>query len=578
MKWLKKEDNICLIVLTIIYIVFTAMFWGRFGNPIVDSGREAFIPYAMAYLGKVLFKDLICIYGPLPYYLNAFIFKIFSPHLNVLYFLGAFASYIFLTVGYLITKRFLGAKCGLVLSLAMLFTCIYKPVVTNFIFPYSYAMVYALAFSGVYILFVLKFIEKKDVKYLYLSALFLSFCLLSKYDFAPCALILPIVIFLYKKSLAVKDIIRCGLIFFAPVLFVLFIMLIQGVGLGDIAFNFKMMSNMAHSPSLFYFYSNYTGYTFSVKKFTVLLPFFVKYLLTFVLIFGIGFYLSRIKNTAIRYFVIFFVGVFCLFAMSPGVLKNQTMFVFLPLVLVFYLVYKFIRLGLQKKLNKLSDFEIEEYIFIIFALLVSLKSLFMLDPGVYGTYYISLIFPAFCVMLSIMFKNAKKEARTGIGLINLVLFALFFSINTQLIFGEVKYPIKTPAGTIYSEYPTASAIGEALPFFQNLKEDEDFIVLPEGLFLNFAFKGDYKFFNTSFIPLDFDAYGEDYLVKAFLANLPKYVLLTNRNTVDYAKSYICKDYGQKLCEIISDKYTFKRTFGDKTNPAFFMMLLFERKD
>ncbi len=578
MNWFKKEQNIYFVILTIVYIVFTAIFWGRFGNPIVDSGREAFIPYSMAYLGKILFKDLICIYGPLPYYLNAFVLKVFGPHLNVMYFLGAFASYVFLVFGYLIAKRFLGAKCSLIFSLAMLFTCIYKPVITNFIFPYSYAMVYALAFSMVYIFFILKYIEKKETKYLYLSALFLSLCVLSKYDFAPCILILASVAFLYRKNLGIANIFKFCLVFFAPFFLILLIMLFQGVHLSNLLFNFKMMSNMAHSPSLAYFYSNYTGYIFSFKKINFLFPHFVKYLLTFTLIFGIGFYSARIKNKLGRYAIFLLIAAFCLAALSPIVLKNQTMFALLPLLLVFYILYKLVRLFIQKRFLALSNFEIEQYVFILFAILVSFKSFFMLDPGVYGTYYIPIVFLATCVVLSIMFKGAPKETKTGIGLINLVLFVLFLSINTQLIFGEVKFPIKTPSGTIYVESLTAPAIAESLPFFYNLKEDEDFLILPEGLFLNFAFRKDYKYFNTSFIPLDFDAYGEDYLLKGFLADLPKYVLVTNRNTADYAKPFLCKDYGHRLCEIISEKYTFRRTFGSKTNPALFMMLLFERND
>ena len=94
---LKSVDKY-FIILSVFFFVFLILYWGRFGDPVIDCGREAYIPYAMTDLGKVLFKDIICIYGPVPYYLNALIVKFLGANLNTMYLIGAFLSYIFLVL------------------------------------------------------------------------------------------------------------------------------------------------------------------------------------------------------------------------------------------------------------------------------------------------------------------------------------------------------------------------------------------------------------------------------------------------------------------------------------------------
>ena len=101
---------------------------------------------------------------------------------------------------------------------------------------------------------------------------------------------------------------------------------------------------------------------------------------------------------------------------------------------------------------------------------------------------------------------------------------------------------------------------------------------------NFILKKDYPYFNTSFTPLDFDAYGETYLTERVLANLPDNILFLSRDYSDYGKTFLCKDFGLEFCTKINDRYTFVRSFiGNHTlnkqnDPYYgYQMYLFERK-
>ena len=57
-----------------ILLIFT-IFYGKFGDIIVDSFREAYISEQVAN-GQILYKNIFSIYAPFAYLFNALIFKI----------------------------------------------------------------------------------------------------------------------------------------------------------------------------------------------------------------------------------------------------------------------------------------------------------------------------------------------------------------------------------------------------------------------------------------------------------------------------------------------------------------------
>src|SRR5260221_14691922 len=61
--------------------------WGHWGDFAVDSGRELYVP-AEILKGKMLFRDLWYMYGPLVPYVKAFLFRIFGVQLTVLFVFG----------------------------------------------------------------------------------------------------------------------------------------------------------------------------------------------------------------------------------------------------------------------------------------------------------------------------------------------------------------------------------------------------------------------------------------------------------------------------------------------------------
>ena len=124
------------------------------------------------------------------------------------------------------------------------------------------------------------------------------------------------------------------------------------------------------------------------------------------------------------------------------------------------------------------------------------------------------------------------------------------------------------------EKQNALALGEAISYLSNHSaKDDSLLVLPEGIMINYLTQKKWDFYQTSFIPLDFDTFGEDNIIKDVTNKRPDFIMFIKRDTSEYGKEYICKDYGIKTCKYIAKNYSFEGAFGEK-----FRVFLFKQKD
>ena len=104
MKSLKY--NWQLILFNAIILLTFIISYGHFGDIMVDSFSEAYIPSEII-KGQVLYKNIFTIYAPFSYLFNALLFKIFGVHLSVLYGAGLCATYGILNIVFAIANRFM---------------------------------------------------------------------------------------------------------------------------------------------------------------------------------------------------------------------------------------------------------------------------------------------------------------------------------------------------------------------------------------------------------------------------------------------------------------------------------------
>ena len=125
---------------TLVMLAFT-IFFGKFGDVIVDSFREVYISQQIL-SGKVIYKDLFVIYPPLAYLINAILIKIFHNSLNTLYFAGLFCSFGIIYFTFKLGNYFLEKKYSFGICLFLISSLILSPNVFNSFLPYEIVAVY----------------------------------------------------------------------------------------------------------------------------------------------------------------------------------------------------------------------------------------------------------------------------------------------------------------------------------------------------------------------------------------------------------------------------------------------------
>ncbi len=79
-NWIELGGIVGLLVLA---ICFLAISWRRWPDPLIDFGRELYVPWRLSQ-GALLYRDVAEQYGPLSQYFNSILFRCFGPGLMVL--------------------------------------------------------------------------------------------------------------------------------------------------------------------------------------------------------------------------------------------------------------------------------------------------------------------------------------------------------------------------------------------------------------------------------------------------------------------------------------------------------------
>ena len=156
--------------------------WGHWGDIQIDCGREMYVPVAIL-RGRLLYRDIMYQYGPLPPYLQALAFALFGINLNVLYLIG-----MMLVISAALLLFEIGREFHLVIPAAMTAPLFFlaesfRPSIFNFIFPYSYAASMAAVFGLACLYFSIKHALTGRLLWLGLAGFCTSLALLTKQEF-----------------------------------------------------------------------------------------------------------------------------------------------------------------------------------------------------------------------------------------------------------------------------------------------------------------------------------------------------------------------------------------------------------
>lgn len=530
-----NKDLKYLIFLWIILFLAIITTYSHHGNLIIDCGREAYYPTQIL-LGKILYKDILNIYGPFSYILNALLFKIFGANLNVLYIAGCVCSFLITTLIYLIGKRFLPAFLSF--SIAIFTVCIgvITPYLSNFIFPYSYAMLYGLTSFLISIWFLLKYESNKKTSFIYLSSLFAGVCIVNKYEFLPYFLVVLYSMIKVKPLNFKQYLIAIFSFLFIPI-FCFSLLFLQGLRIDDLIASLLIVKRMAQSQTLQYFYHR-QGVYFSPQFMQIEI---INFIMTFISL-GLFLYSFITKNKIIASILFIIASLLIITITTPMSFATIAILTILLTILDF----KNLKNNLPLQLLVFS------------AILFSMKVFWGVIIANYGAYFISFLLITFIALISDKFKNEIPEKNINFKAIGI--YILFVAIvlghqNLQMIKNKQSL-IKTNRGQIYTEKGFSDSTNDLIKYIEtNTKKTDTIVILPEGAMINFLTDRKSDNFYTSLIPLYVEVFGENKIIEHFKQTKPEYIIFNNWDSSDYYFKYICSDYAASFCSYVSQNYT-----------------------
>lgn len=125
--------------------------WRKWPDPLTDFGRELYVPWQLAE-GKVLYRDIASLFGPLSSYVNAAFFKAFGVSLTTLVFCNlAILSLMVAGIHYLV-RTTCGVLVATLVTLSVLILFGFGHYVAvgnyNFVSPYAHEATHGMALSA----------------------------------------------------------------------------------------------------------------------------------------------------------------------------------------------------------------------------------------------------------------------------------------------------------------------------------------------------------------------------------------------------------------------------------------------
>lgn len=572
MKKYLKDDIIDILIVLGVLAVGLFIFVGHQGHMLIDNGREVYFPVEVL-KGKVLYKDIFNIYGPLSYQVNALLYFIFGQKLSSLYLGGIVSSVTIIMSLFLITKEVATSRIAKAVSYFIIAACVCNSFIFNFVFPYSYAVSYSLASFMAALLFLVYYIKTDHKKFIYMSAFLTGMSLTFKYEYTLFLAVFAFVVF-YLKPLKIKELFYTFLSFILVPLVSYGVLFAQGLTFADIINSFSIMKKMLAAPSLKFLYQNTAGFYPNPTLIVFNIISFIKNSLIFLFTAGVIYFVSivskkeesNISKKAVNYLPMVLLALIFPYKLFFSLAAHNA-YGWLPLTTLAIVISAGFEIYKAKGFKNATYKQNLFFLLSLCAVLSSIKSFWFLNIYIYGPFILPLVF-----MINVVFLTEKIPERFNfidkehlnkvISFLLIVLSILLFRVNMQTY---QNVPLETSKGTIYTSKSMAYLYKELISYTNNnIPRGAKILVMPEGPMINFFTDHPSDDIYHSLLPIYIETFGEDKIIADFTKNKPDYIFMNNRNSADYGHALICRDYATKLCNFIIQNYTLEKVFQDDT--------------
>jgi 4-amino-4-deoxy-L-arabinose transferase-like glycosyltransferase len=612
---LNKRDLPWVALIALSFVFGLAASWHRWGNPLVDCGREMNQPLRLA-SGEMLYSDVRHIYGPLSPYINAALYGVFGPSLDALYADGIITAIIILMLVYWLARQLMDRPESAAATLSVMLLCALKQT-GNYILPYSYSALHACALGLATLALMVRFAKTisppsdatqsaiaqrsgaRTSRRLIIAGLVAGLTMLAKTEMGLAALVAGLVATGVTAYPNIRRAALYMLLFITPA--VALVVLVYWAVAARVGFatlshdSFLFLQNL---PSEFvYFNKRISGFDHPLISIVQMVGAGVRFVAFIMIVASVSLLVARRKGRGelrvrlpeahvtdagrasyAQLWVLLVVSVL-LFLLIPLWSGDNTQwdkgpYLAMPLLLAGVLVVTLVRY--QKQISASGAPEARTLTLIImsaYALACLARVLLRVrSGGAYSSYLLPASVVLFTYCLTGPFAGLFGDDRSRRVVRNVMLGLIFIWMTVTAGVLAVRYraantyPIATNRGTIFALPDLGQAFEQAVVFIKNeTAAGEPVIVMPEGTSLNFFTDRPNPLRDEIIIPGMLDAAGEERAIARIISSNTRLVLITNRATPEFGPTIFGRDYCQGLMKWVEDNFERVATFGpDRT--------------
>ncbi len=552
--------------------------WERWGNPLVDSGRELNVPLRLLH-GERLYSEVGYIYGPFSPYVNASLYRIFHPSMWILWGHGIVSTVIILGMAYWIARQITGRFPATLACVAMTWVCALKSQ-GNYMMAYAFGGLDGITFVLAATILLIVFLRKKSPSVILCAGIAAALAVLSKTEFGGAAIGTGIV----AASLAGYPRIRNVLIWLG-------LFLLPAVGLPALVFCLFATrvgwSTLTHDSHLFfghvpwqlmYFNGQRFGFSHPWHSLGLMIASLVRLIAFAGLVVSVSYLIEMRKPDFSRAMALTRSWVVATFLISltglvvSGIgLSDLGPFMPMPFLLLVP-VAGGVAAFMRAQRDGLEAAQIQAATMVIIAasafcslLRIILRvstggalSSFILPGSVILFVYIWVrIFPLLLAEPTVR-RRATRLVYAAL-VVGVLLTAVTLSVRYRRKFS---YPFVTARGTWRTSSDLGVAFTQAYQFVQEKSVPGDFVaVLPEGTSLVFLSDRRNPLREEIVTPGFLDAAGEARAIDALRSSHTPLIFIANRATPEFSETLFGRDYNQRLMSWIEQNYAVCGVFG-----------------
>ncbi|HEV8485313.1 MAG TPA: hypothetical protein VGV87_17355 [Blastocatellia bacterium] len=607
---INRRDLPWVVLISVSFIFGLVVSWERWGNPLVDCGREMNQPLRLA-RGEMLYSQVRHIYGPLSPYLNALLYRIFGASLGVLYADGIVTALVIIGLVYWLARQLMGRAPSAAAALSVMWICAFKQA-GNYVLPYSYAALHGCVLGLASLALLVKAAGAREgavrdgaggrlsaAKYLMCAGVIAGLTVLAKTEMGFAAVSTGVaaagIIYYPQLRRSLVSIVY----FLGPAMGV--VGLVYGIVAARAGWyallqeSFLALQNLP--VELVYFNKRMSGFDQPLLSLAQMGGSLLRILSFALLIASISLLVTRwrnrrpgievamadrsLPNAGRASYVLLWALVLLsvlLFVIAPSAGRLQWdkgPYLAMPVLLVALMVLTFLRYRREVSISKeASTRTLVLLVVAVYSLLSLVRVILRVrSGGAYSSYLLpaSVILFTYCWATTFPGLIKDRRARPVARYIGLALIFAWVAVTAGVVTHRFRtnntYPVTTTRGTIIAIPELGIAFDEAVRFINRETEPSDPVaVIPEGTSLNFFTDRRNPLKEEITTPGYLNPEQEERAISQLIESNTRLILVTNRATPEFGRGIFGRDYCQRLMGWIEDNFEQQAIFGPDHDP------------